>query len=167
MRRIEPIIRLILVGAALGAGPNAFAAGESPAADPFPRACVDCHVARPAENVDYRIGTALRKWQRDVEPALMERLRPLASPSAPLTGRHPALPGSALDDVPNSCVSCHDGTRPPAPRLAPMLHLIHLTGADNHFVGHFGGTCTHCHKLDPATGLWAVPSGPEQADAAQ
>ena len=30
------------------------------------------------------------------------------------------------------------------------------------FVKKFGGECTHCHKLNKATGASSLPSGPEK-----
>jgi hypothetical protein len=50
----------------------------------------------------------------------------------------------------------------PKVEVARMAHPVHLTGGDeNHFMTLFQGECTHCHKLDRATGAWSIPSAPE------
>jgi hypothetical protein len=44
-----------------------------------------------------------------------------------------------------------------------MVHLIHLTGGqENHYIAIFQGECTHCHKFNPNTGKWFLPSGTEK-----
>lgn len=108
------------------------------AEDPHPGACVDCHVVYPEQNLDVRFATLFARMG------------------------HPAA-DFILADVPDSCRSCHGRDSEVAPPLGPMLHRIHLTGgASNVFLTVYQGECTHCHKLDPATGEWRIPSGPER-----
>jgi len=86
-----------------------------------------------------------------------------ATPSgAVLTGRHPRVP-EALADVPAACLVCHGRDAKDAPPFARLIHLVHLTGGEeNHFMTMFQGECTHCHKLDAASGRWHLESGAER-----
>ena len=68
-----------------------------------------------------------------------------------LKGKHPSAEDS-LEDIPNACLDCHDAGSKKAPPFGQLLHLVHLTGANNEFVTTFKGDCTHCHKLDAKTG---------------
>ena len=113
--------------------------------------------------MDVRLSVQMGRWTEHVPETVLERLRPLLAGGAELSGRHPRLPATIYEDIPESCTSCHSGEREAVPALAPMLHALHLTGgADNHFITLFGGACTLCHKLDAETGRWYVPSGPER-----
>jgi hypothetical protein len=130
-------------------------------ADPYPKACVDCHVNRPS--MDARLGTQMQQWMAGkVNPALLATVQGSAPAGLKLKGKHPDA-ADALDDVPAACAECHSDDSKKAPPLAGMVHRIHLTGGDkNHFMTEFQGECTYCHKLDAATGAWTVPSGPEK-----
>lgn len=129
------------------------------AKDPFPRACVDCHVRLPEQDV--RLSTLMAKWTEAVEPALLDRAK-AAAPGLALAGKHPAVP-EALGDVPAACLTCHGKDSTTAPPFGRMLHAIHLGGGESsHYLTLFQGECTHCHKLDLKTGVWSLPSGAEK-----
>lgn len=130
-------------------------------ADPYPKACVDCHVNKPP--MDARLGTQMSQWMAGkVNPALLSTVQGSAPAGLKLKGKHPDAADS-LGDVPAACADCHSGDSKKAPPLAAMVHRIHLTGGDkNHFMTEFQGECTYCHKLDTATGAWSIPSGPEK-----
>jgi hypothetical protein len=131
------------------------------ATDPYPKACVDCHVNKPPS--DARLSTQLQQWMSGkVSPALLATVQGSAPAGLKLKGKHPDAT-DALDDVPTACADCHSEDSKKAPPLAGMVHRIHLVGGDkNHFMTEFQGECTSCHKLDAATGAWSVPSGPEK-----
>jgi len=131
------------------------------AADPYPKACVDCHVSKPA--ADARLSTGLQQWTAGkVNPALLATVQGSAPAGLKLKGKHPDA-AEAIDDVPTACTDCHSDDSKKAPPLAAMVHRIHLVGGDkNRFMTEFQGECTYCHKLDAAKGAWSVPSGPEK-----
>jgi hypothetical protein len=131
------------------------------APDPYPKACVDCHVNRPP--MDVRLSTQMKQWMEGkVSPALLATVQGSAPAGLKLKGRHPDA-ADALDDVPAACAECHSDDSKKAPPLAGMVHRIHLVGGDkNHFMTEFQGECTYCHKLNAATGAWSSPSGPEK-----
>jgi hypothetical protein len=132
------------------------------AKDQFPRACVDCHLNYPEQKMDARFSTFMKQWTQKVEPQLLAKAAASAPPGVKLKGQHPAVLG-ALKNIPTACLMCHGRTSTMAPPFARMLHAIHLTGGkDNHFLTVFQGECTHCHKLNAATGAWSLPSGPER-----
>lgn len=127
--------------------------------DAFPNACVDCHVTLP--EIDARLSAAMERWSGEVEPRVLAAAQAAAPEGVTLKGKHPAASRS-LADVPAACVKCHDRSSR-APAFAPMVHLLHLSGGDeSHYLTLFRGECTHCHKLDPATGAWSVPSAAEK-----
>lgn len=129
--------------------------------DKFPNGCVDCHINMPEINQDERISTLLSKWTGNVEKKLLEKAQS-AAPDIKLKGEHPPATES-LGNIPSACVNCHSRTPNTAPPFAALLHLIHLTGGDeNHFMTIFQGECTHCHKMNAATGRWVIPSRPEK-----
>ncbi|KAB2967895.1 MAG: hypothetical protein F9K18_03705 [Thermoanaerobaculia bacterium] len=131
------------------------------AEDPHPEACVSCHRNMPEIGLDARLSTAMARWQESVDAELLAKARAAMRSGAVLTGRHPAAT-SALADVPAACAKCHSASSKRAPELSRLIHLVHLSpDPDNHYLSVFGGECTHCHKLDAATGEWSVPSGPE------
>jgi hypothetical protein len=130
--------------------------------DKFPHGCVDCHINMPDINQDERISTLMSKWNKMVEPKLLDKAQAAAPAGVTLKGRHP-MATAALKNIPAACYACHGKTSKTAPPLANLLHTIHLTGGeDNHFLTIFQGECTHCHKLNPETGVWSTPSGPEK-----
>jgi len=131
-------------------------------ADAFPNGCVSCHVNMPDKGFDARLSTSMKRWVNEVDPKLMEKVRGAASPGMQLRGKHPPTT-KALENIPAACMSCHTASSKMAPPFSRMLHAIHLTGGDeNHFMTLFQGECTHCHKLNPKTGGWSIPSGPEK-----
>lgn len=137
-------------------------AGAVTAKDPFPNGCVDCHLNYPERNMDVRLSTLLVGWRKEVEPRLLAKARAASAPGAKLAGKHPAAAGS-LSSIPGGCLTCHRESSTRAPAFAPMIHAIHLTGGpENHYIAHFQGACTHCHKVDAATGRIRVPTGPER-----
>lgn len=130
--------------------------------DAFPNGCVSCHVNMPHKGIDARLSTSMKRWVDEVDPKLMEKVRGAALPGMQLRGKHPPIT-KALENIPAACMSCHSVTSKVAPPFGRMLHAIHLTGGnDNHFMTLFQGECTHCHKLNPNTGGWSMPSGPEK-----
>ncbi|HSH09449.1 MAG TPA: hypothetical protein VK995_03620 [Oceanipulchritudo sp.] len=134
------------------------------AEDPFPRACVDCHIELPEQNEDQRISTLMANWTKEVRPQLLEKSQAFTPEGITLKGVHPKA-ASSLKDIPAACFSCHEKMAKKVPALVPLLHSIHLTGGESsHYLTIFQGECTHCHKLDKETGTWSVPSGPEKAE---
>ena len=132
------------------------------AADAFPKGCVSCHTVDKAKGADHRLSVALAQWTLGkVEPALLAQGKASMPAGVALKGKHPSAEDS-LEDIPNACLDCHDAGSKKAPPFSQLLHLVHLTGANNTFVTTFKGDCTHCHKLDAKTGTWSMPSGPEQ-----
>jgi hypothetical protein len=131
------------------------------APDPYPKACVDCHVNKPP--TDARLGTLMQQWMAGkVDPALLATVQGSAPAGLKLKGKHPDA-ADALEDVPAACAECHTDDSKKAPPLAGMVHRIHLVGGDkNHYLTEYQGECTYCHKLNAATGAWSVPSGPEK-----
>lgn len=153
--------------AALAASAAAPAARKVPgiiAPDAFPKACVDCHVAKPAGlPSDARLSSALAKWTAGkVDAGLLAQAQGAAPAGLKLKGKHPDAEDS-LTDIPVGCQDCHSDDSKKAPPLARMVHRIHLTGGEqNAFMTVYQGECTHCHKLDAKTGAWSVPSGAEK-----
>lgn len=131
------------------------------AEDPHPQACVSCHIDMPQMQKDVRIGTLMKKWEKEVTPRVLAFARNCAPEGVALKGVHPGVE-RGLDDIPVSCFKCHDKMAKKAPPLRPMLHLIHLAGDPNEYLSLFQGECTYCHKFDSSMGKWSVPSGPEQ-----
>ena len=130
--------------------------------DKFPNGCVDCHINMPDIKKDERISTLMSKWNKKVETKLLKKAQAVASAGATLKGIHPSATVS-LKNIPAACTTCHSKTSRTAPPLAALLHTIHLTGGEeNHFLTIFQGECTHCHKMNVATGVWTIPSGPEK-----
>lgn len=131
--------------------------------DPVPAACVGCHVNRVEQNLDARLSTIMRNWTTAVDSALFARIRHTAPEGYTLTGRHPEIEPEVYQDVPAACLDCHGRSSRRAPPFVRLLHAIHLQGGEaNHFLTLFQGECTLCHKLDPQTAAWRVPSGPER-----
>lgn len=128
--------------------------------DPFPQGCVSCHVVLP-DGMDVRLSTLMAGWQAGVGPELLAAAQAASPGGVTLSGRHPD-PGESLADVPAGCLTCHGRDARSAPPFARLMHRVHLTGGEsNPFVTMFGGACTHCHKLDPDSGAWSLPSGRE------
>jgi len=133
------------------------------AGDPFPKGCVSCHTVDKAKGTDHRLSVALAQWTAGkVDAGLLAQSKASAPAGVVLKGKHPAAEDS-LEDIPGACLDCHDSGSKKAPPFSQLLHLVHLTGGTNNaFVTTFKGDCTHCHKLDAKTGVWSMPSGPEQ-----
>jgi hypothetical protein len=131
------------------------------AEDRFPGACVDCHVDYPEAKIDARFSTMMTRWRTAVEPKVLDKARAVAPAGMTLKGVHPAIP--ATMSVPSGCLACHGKTSKTAPPLGPLVHVLHLTGGKTSvFLTMFQGECTHCHKLDAASGQWRIPSGREK-----
>ncbi len=132
------------------------------APDAFPGGCVDCHVNLPQMNLDTRLSVRMKAWQSGVDPAFLDKVKAYAPEGITLTGKHPDV-DDVLADIPNGCLKCHDRDSRTAPPFARMLHGLHLTGGEkNHYLSMFQGECTHCHKLDPKSGVWSYASGAEK-----
>jgi hypothetical protein len=164
------VVSVVLAcGSALAANAAAESKGPPPmrqipgltAPDLFARGCVDCHVAMPERKMDARLSTLMQQWQDKVDPALLERVRTFAPPEITLKGKHPKFTVAGAE-VPRACMTCHSRTSKIAPPLGRMLHGLHLVGGEkNHFLSLFQGECTHCHRLDAASGIWSLKSGAE------
>ena len=129
--------------------------------DPFPRACVDCHINYTEMNLDTRFSTLMKIWRVKVDSALLQKAQDAAPAGMILKGKHPDKPDS-FNNVPGECLTCHSKISKTAPPFARMIHKIHLTGGEeNHFLTIFQGECTYCHKLNLASGSWTIPSGAE------
>lgn len=168
---------LVLSGDAIAAAAAAATPAAAPAAAPsvrkipgitatdaFAGGCVDCHVLKPpGTTIDARLSTQLKGWTSGkVDAALLAKVQGTAPAGLKLKGKHPAAE-DALDDVPAACAECHTADSKKAPPLAAMVHRIHLVGAEkNKFLLVYQGECTHCHKMNAATGAWSMPSGPEK-----
>ena len=139
----------------------ALAQAGTAAKDAFPNGCVDCHTST-SKGGDTRISTLLQEWTTAVAPPLLEKTKASAADPARVKGKHPAVPKAGAA-VPQSCMStCHRRGSTVAPPFATLMHSVHLTGSPNQFVAQFQGTCTHCHKMDPKSGAWRIPSGAEK-----
>jgi len=122
------------------------------AKDAWPAGCVDCHVK------EHRVSTLLARWNGSVDAKTLAAMKAFVPKGITLKGRHPLV---ATKDIPASCTKCHAAKA--IPPLAPLMHGIHFAkGDDSEFVKKFGGECTHCHKLNKATGTSSLPSGPEK-----
>ncbi len=132
------------------------------AEDMFPSGCVSCHLNFIDRNMDTRISTSLTKWAEKIEPKLIKIAQAASSDGVVLAGKHPPAAAS-LEDIPKACIECHSSMTQDAPVFSQMIHLIHLTGGqENHYIAIFQGECTHCHKFNPNTGKWSLPSGAEK-----
>ena len=130
--------------------------------DIFPSGCVSCHLNFIDRNMDTRISTSLTNWTEKVEPKLLEKAQAATPKEIVLTGKHPSA-AESLENIPKACIECHNNMPLDAPAFSKMVHLIHLTGGkDNHYLTIFQGECTHCHKFNPNTGTWFLPSGTEK-----
>jgi hypothetical protein len=148
-----------------GGGPPMLPARQIPgitAEDVFPRGCVDCHINRPDIGRDVRLSTIMREWSKEVEPKFLEKAQAAAPEGIKLVGKHPAG-AEKITDIPAGCLTCHGMPSQTAPSFSRMMHLYHLTGGDeNPYLSVFQGECTNCHKLNKTTGVWTIPSAPEQ-----
>jgi hypothetical protein len=164
LRFVLSLVLLVAAGAVPAAEPKGPPTRQIPgltAPDQFPRGCVDCHVVLPDSKMDMRLSTLMAQWQEKVDEALLERVRAYTPKEVALKGRHPKVTVAGVE-VPKACLGCHTRTSKVAPPLAPMLHGLHLVGGEkNHFLTVFQGECTHCHRLDTATGNWTLKSGAE------
>ena len=165
-RRIPPLAFALaastLALAADGPPPAARKIPGITAEDRFPNGCVDCHLNYADMKMDTRFGTLLKAWGQKVDPKLLEKAQAAAPEGLTLKGRHPNAE-SSLASVPGKCLVCHGKASKMAPPFAGMIHAIHLTGGEsNPFLTVFQGECTHCHKMDPATGRWRLPSAAEK-----
>jgi len=163
------LVRLLVI-LALGAPRVATAQEAQPPAlpaipgitadDHFPAACVSCHVPLP-DGLDARLSALMAQWQVKVDSVLLAKAQAAAPAGLRLEGRHPAA-SESLQSIPLGCLACHGRNATQAPPFARLMHRIHLAGAEeNHFLTMFGGECTYCHKLDPESGAWSIPSVPE------
>jgi hypothetical protein len=171
MKRPHPVRIRTIAAAVYLAGAGSLAAQQAlpppraipgpTAEDQFPNACVNCHVNRTDIGLDVRLSTMMKQWYTGVPAPLAAMARASAPAGVTIKAKHPAA-DSSLQDIPGRCLRCHGRTSKLAPPFAQMIHLIHLTGDSEHsFLRLFQGECTHCHKLDKATGKWSIPSGPE------
>ena len=129
--------------------------------DPFPGACVDCHINYTDMNLDTRFSTLMKTWRVKVDSVLLKKAQDAAPNGLILKGKHPDKPDS-FNNIPGECLTCHSKISKTAPPFARMIHKIHLTGGEeNKYLTIFQGECTYCHKLNLTSGIWTIPSGPE------
>jgi hypothetical protein len=132
------------------------------AADAYPNGCVSCHVVDKAKGVDHRLSTALAKWTAGkIDAGLLAKAKAAAPGGLALKGKHPSAEDS-LEDIPSGCLDCHSSDSKKAPPFSRLMHLVHLTGANNAYVATYKGDCANCHKLDLRTGEWSLPGGAEK-----
>ena len=156
------IPRLLLATSLLCAMGAGFALPAWAATDPFPKACVSCHVLDKAKGTDHRLSTALAQWSAGkVGPGLLAKSKAASPAGLVLKGKHPSAEDS-LEDVPAACLDCHGPDSKKAPPFSRLMHLVHLTGTNNAYVANFKGDCANCHKLNAQTGEWSLPGGAEQ-----
>jgi hypothetical protein len=156
-------LRLVLSASALVVLATSVSSPAAAAVDPYPNACIDCHVVQKDKGSDRRLSVALKNWTAGkVDADLLAKSKASAPAGLVLKGKHPDAE-DALEDIPGACLDCHSGTSKKAPPFGRLLHLVHLTGGTNNtFVTSFKSDCMHCHKLDSRTGEWSLPSGPEK-----
>ena len=165
--------KIVLVLAAVFA---TAAAGQTPATSPtptvraipgitakdlYPSGCVDCHVA--GKDGDKRLSTLMTQLAGAVHAALLVKTKAASVDPAKIKGKHLPIP-NVKANIPQSCLkACHKKGSTIAPPFGLLLHSIHLAGgSQNKFMTTYQGECTHCHKLDPKTGAWKIPSGAEK-----
>ncbi|HEY9841190.1 MAG: hypothetical protein ACAI44_39270 [Candidatus Sericytochromatia bacterium] len=130
------------------------------APDSKPNACVECHKHYPQG--DFRLTSILKSWATKTDEHILAKAQSTMPAGVKLEGRHPDV-SQLVKVVPTDCLMCHRGGSERVPQFRKLIHLIHLTGGkENHFLMHYGGTCTHCHKLDANTGTWSIGSGKEE-----
>jgi len=130
--------------------------------DPYPNGCVSCHVVDKTKGTDHRLSVALAKWTAGkVDPGLLAKSKASSPTGLALKGKHPSAEDS-LEDIPSGCLDCHSADSKKAPPFSRLMHVVHLTGANNTYVANYKGDCTNCHKLDTKTGEWSTASGPEK-----
>jgi len=171
MIRWLAIVGLLLLWIGFGASSAQGPPGPPPPArkipgivvkDPYPNACVDCHINYIDMKMDTRFSTLLKQWAEKVEPKLLAKAQAATSAGKKLTGKHPNA-AHTLKDIPVKCLVCHGKTSKIAPPFASMIHLIHFSGGDeNHFLTLFQGECTYCHKINLSNGQWKIPSAAER-----
>ncbi len=155
--RLVPAAILLALTTALALHPRAAAA-----ADPYPNGCVSCHTVDKAKGTDRRLSTALAKWTAGkVDAGLLAQSKAAALGGLALKGKHPSAEDS-LEDIPSGCLDCHSPDSKKAPPFSRLMHLVHLTGANNAYVANFKGDCANCHKLDVRTGEWSMAGGAEK-----
>jgi len=158
---------LIAVTASPAAGDDAGAVSvhqdPGPAVfDPFPNACVDCHLNFPERGLDVRLSTILESWREESAPHAQRAAQSVAPRELRIEGRHPDVTG-LLESIPEACISCHGQNEATAPQFAKLIHVLHLVGGEeNHYIAEFQGNCRNCHKLDAAAGRLVVPSAAER-----
>jgi hypothetical protein len=124
-----------------------------------PNSCVDCHkLYTEPRKFDGRLTTQIKGWMKKVEPGLLEKAQKAMPEGIKLEGKHPDV-STFVKVIPHDCLACHSSKSSRVPQFRQMIHLIHLTGEDNHFIKNFQGQCTYCHKLDKDTGRWGFGSG--------
>jgi hypothetical protein len=153
LRLITPTLALALFIPVAMAAPTRAIPGIN-AKDVYPAGCVDCHVK------EMRISTLLARWNGTVDAKKLATMQAFVPNGMTLKGKHPTV---ATKDIPASCLKCHGATSKVIPPFAPLLHGVHLAKGDqSEFVKQFQGECTHCHKLNKATGTWSLSSGAEK-----
>lgn len=166
-RKVILVLAAVLATAAAGqtpAAPQGKAMRQIPgltAKDAYPNGCVDCHVN--GKDGDKRLSPLMTAWASAVPAALVEKTKASSADPSKIKGKHLAVP-KVTANIPQMCLNaCHKKGSTIAPSFAQLLHTIHLTGgAQNRFMTDYQGECTHCHKLDPKTGAWKMPSGAEK-----
>ena len=150
--RLIALSLAVFVPMAMAAPPRAIPGIN--AKDSYPAGCVDCHVK------EKRVSVYLSHWDGKADARTLAAMQAFVPKGMTLRGKHPTV---ATKDIPASCMKCHTATSKGIPPLAPLMHGVHLAKGDaSEFVKQFQGECTHCHKLNKATGTWSLPSGAEK-----
>lgn len=144
--------------------------------DEKPNGCVDCHKNYPEYKKDGRLSTSIKEWATEgVEQELVDIARTTATKKKKIKGKHPDISKSMQKQgakIPTLCLHCHEPRwykklfelviNKEAPPFEKMIHTIHLTGKENHFLSKYKGYCTHCHAMDVKTGEMSLKIGAEQ-----
>lgn len=106
-------------------------------ADDYPEGCVSCHVGdNPRPSSAYRLDLQLADLGH-------------------------GKGGERTKEIPTGCYRCHasDGEGA-AGALGPYIHVIHFQGGEkNAFLRKYGGDCSSCHRMDPASWQAVAKSG--------
>ena len=122
----------------------------SSAADGKTSACVACHTGPTA------FSALIANWVKGADAKLVAKAQAASPAGVTLKGKHMNV-ASMVKSVPDGCVKCHNDKSKNAPAMNKLMHMIHLTGADNKFAAT--GTCASCHSLNDKTGEQTVSCG--------
>ncbi len=129
--------------------------------DIFVKGCVSCHVANYEEKVDFRITTIMKEWSKTgYKQEYFNLFQQAATEGIVLKGKH-EFKFNSETSIPEECNKCHGKAIKTALPLGQVIHIIHFSGENNHFIAKYNGECTHCHKIEKVTGTWSSINGRE------